>query len=72
MVALGRPVLLPVSRKTVIGEVLGIERAADRDAGTVACVAVGMARGAQIFRVHNVAANWQAVKMLWAIAGTRN
>jgi dihydropteroate synthase len=72
LVALGRPVLLPVSRKTVIGEVLGIERAADRDAGTVACVATGVARGAQIFRVHNVAAGWQTVKMLWAIEGTRN
>ena len=40
----GRPVLLPVSRKTVIGEVLGIEKPADRDAGTVACIVHGMFR----------------------------
>lgn len=67
LVNLGPPVLLPVSRKTVIGEVLGVEDPADRDSGTVACVSAGLARGAQIFRVHNVAAAWQAVKVLWAI-----
>ena len=33
-----RPILLPVSRKTVIGDVLGISNPADRDAGTIACV----------------------------------
>ncbi len=63
----GRPILLPVSRKTVIGEVLGVGNPAERDAGTVACVAAGMARGAQVFRVHNVAATWQAVKVLEAV-----
>ncbi|HSJ04248.1 MAG: dihydropteroate synthase [Verrucomicrobium sp.] len=62
---LGRPVLLPVSRKTVIGEVLGIKVPAERDAGTVACIVAGMRRGAQIFRVHNVKAAAQAVKVLW-------
>ncbi len=60
----GLPVLLPVSRKTVIGEVLGIEDPRQRDAGTVACMAAAMERGAQIFRVHNVDAAWQAVKVL--------
>ena len=63
----GRPVLVPVSRKTVIGEVLGLEKPADRDAGTIACISVAMARGAQIFRVHHVEAAWQAVKVLDAI-----
>lgn len=61
-----RPILLPVSRKTVIGEVLGVP-ALERDAGTVACIAAGMQRGAQIFRVHNVKAAVQAVKVLWAM-----
>ena len=60
----GLPVLIPVSRKTVIGEVLGIEEPKERDAGTVACIAASMERGAQIFRVHNVDAAWQAVKVL--------
>jgi dihydropteroate synthase len=62
----GRPVLLPVSRKTVIGDVLGVP-ALERDPGTVACISAGMSRGAQIFRVHNVKAAVQAVKMLWAV-----
>jgi dihydropteroate synthase len=63
----GRPVLLPVSRKTVIGEVLGIEDAGRRDAGTVACIVSGMLRGASIFRVHNVRAATQAVRMIYAV-----
>lgn len=62
-----RPVLLPVSRKTVIGEVLGLPDPKDRDAGTVACIAAGMSRGAHVFRVHNVRAAFQAVKMLHAL-----
>lgn len=63
----GRPVLLPVSRKTVIGQVLDLPDPNDRDAGTVACICAGMSRGAQIFRVHNVRAAMQTVKMLWAV-----
>ena len=63
-----RPVLLPISRKSVIGQVLGIENPADRDAGTIACLVQGMLRGAQIFRVHNVRAAAQAVRIIDAIA----
>ena len=55
-----RPILLPVSRKTVIGDVLGIP-APERDPGTVACIVAGMVRGAQIFRVHNVRAAAQTI-----------
>jgi len=62
-----RPILLPVSRKTVIGEVLGLPDPNDRDAGTIACIAAGMQRGAQLFRVHNVRAAHQAVKTLWTL-----
>lgn len=62
-----RPILLPVSRKTVIGEVLGIENPAGRDAGTVACIVQGMLHGAAIFRVHNVRAAAQTVRMIAAL-----
>lgn len=62
-----RPILLPVSRKTVIGEVLGIERPQERDAGTVACIVSGILRGANIFRVHNVEAAVQAVGMIASV-----
>jgi len=63
----GHPVLLPVSRKTVIGQVLDLPQANDRDAGTLACIAAGIRRGAQIYRVHHVKAAAQAVKVLWAL-----
>ena len=63
----GRPVLVPVSRKTVIGEVLGLPDPRERDAGTIACIAAAMQRGAEIFRVHHVDAAWQAVKTLHAL-----
>ena len=62
-----RPVLVPVSRKTVIGDVLGIEDPRERDAGTIACLASSMARGGHIFRVHHGEAAWQAVKTLHAL-----
>ena len=62
-----RPILLPVSRKTVIGDVLNIPDASQRDAGTVACIVSGMSRGASIFRVHNVRATVQAVKTIYTI-----
>ncbi len=62
------PLLVPVSRKTVIGEVLGIADPRDRDAGTLACISAAMRRGAAMVRVHDVRAAWQAVKVLEAIA----
>jgi dihydropteroate synthase len=65
-----RPILLPVSRKTVIGEVLSLKTPAERDAGTVACIVQGMLRGAAIFRVHNVRAAAQAVRMIEAVEGS--
>jgi dihydropteroate synthase len=61
-----RAILLPVSRKTVIGEVLGLPPS-ERDAGTVACITSGFLRGAQIFRVHNVRAAKQSLRMLEAV-----
>ena len=64
-----RPILLPVSRKTVIGEVLGLPVASERDAGTVACIVQGMLKGGAIFRVHNVRAAVQAVRMIEAVEG---
>lgn len=67
LTSLGFPVLLPVSRKSVIGRVLGIEKPADRDAGTMACIVAGALRGAAIFRVHNVSAAWFGVRAVEAL-----
>ncbi len=61
------PVLLPVSRKTVIGDVLGLPDPNTRDAGTVACMVAGVRRGAHIFRVHDIAAMYAALKVVWAV-----
>lgn len=56
-----RPLLLPASRKSVIGDVLGLPDPNDRDAGSLACLVAGMRRGAAIFRMHNVRAARQAI-----------
>jgi dihydropteroate synthase len=64
-----RPILLPVSRKTVIGDTLGISDPAERDAGTLACVVAGVLRGASLFRVHNVHAVSQALRVIYPIIG---
>lgn len=65
--AFGCPVMVPVSRKTVIGEVLDLPDPLARDAGTVACIVAAVGRGAQLFRVHHVPAAWQTVKTLHAL-----
>jgi len=58
--ALGRPILLPVSRKYFVGAITG-RAPADRLAGTLAALGHGVAAGAAIVRVHDVA---QAVDFL--------
>jgi dihydropteroate synthase len=58
-----RPILLAISRKSVIGQVLGIA-ASERDAATTACIVAGVVRGASIFRVHNVEMAWRVIVSL--------
>lgn len=53
--ALQRPILLGFSRKSTIGKVLGGLPAGQRLEGTAATVALGIDRGADIIRVHDVA-----------------
>lgn len=60
-------VMVPVSRKTVIGDVLDLPDPMDRDAGSVACLVAGVRRGAQMFRVHDVRGMFEALKVVWAI-----
>lgn len=61
------PILLPVSRKGTIGDVLGIPEPSERDAGTMACMVAGRLRGASIFRVHNVRAARLTLRALAAV-----
>ncbi|HNT54929.1 MAG TPA: dihydropteroate synthase [Anaerolineaceae bacterium] len=64
--ALGYPVLLGVSRKGFIGYTLN-QPPEQRLQGTAAAVAVGIARGADIVRVHDVEAMVQVARMTDAI-----
>jgi dihydropteroate synthase len=64
---LGRPVLLGPSRKAFVGALLGGVPAAERDAGSVGACVAGLARGARIFRVHEVRAARQALDVADAI-----
>lgn len=68
--ALGLPVLVPVSRKSVIGDVLDLPNPTDRDAGTVACIVSAITSGAAIIRVHNVRAARQAILATEAVLAT--
>ena len=52
--ALGRPLLLAVSRKDFLGVITG-RRPAERGAGTLAAVSHGLEAGVHVLRVHDVA-----------------
>ncbi len=63
---LGLPVLIGASRKGFLGQILrraGVETTADeRDAATAATVALAIAGGASVLRVHNVSHALQAAR----------
>jgi dihydropteroate synthase len=54
LVALGRPVVVGTSRKSFLGTITGRQVAAERVAGTVATNVLALAKGASVFRVHDV------------------
>jgi len=64
---LGFPLLLGVSRKAFIGRLLGGIAADERDAGTAGACVAGLARGARIFRVHDVRTARHALDVAWPI-----
>lgn len=64
--ALGYPLLVGPSRKSFIGQILDLP-AHDRVEGTAAAVAVAIARGADIVRVHDVRAMARVARMTDAI-----
>ena len=66
MVATGWPVLVALSNKDFIGEALA-RPVTERTEGTLAAVAVSAWLGARVFRVHNVAAAWQALAAVTAM-----
>ena len=64
----GRPLLFAVSRKDFVGALTG-RSPRGRGAGTLAALAYGMDLGAQIFRVHDVAAAADFVTVLATLRG---
>jgi len=66
--ALECPILVGLSRKRFIGDVLG-DPAADRTAGTIGAALAAARRGVQILRVHDVAAVRQALLLFDAAGG---
>ncbi len=66
--ALGRPLLMAISRKDFIGALTG-RAPRERLAGTLAALAHGLDNGAQIVRVHDVAAAADYLKVRAALRG---
>ena len=52
--ALGQPLVVGASRKKFLGKILGTDDPEDRKEGTAATVALGIAGGADMVRVHDV------------------
>jgi len=59
---LGRPLLVGLSRKSMIGKLLGLE-VGERLAASLALAVLAVERGASLVRTHDVAATWQALQM---------
>ncbi|MEO0665805.1 MAG: dihydropteroate synthase [Pseudomonadota bacterium] len=65
--ALGCPLLLGASRKRFIGTISGVDAADARIPGSLAVALAGVAQGAQILRVHDVAETRQALSLWMAV-----
>jgi dihydropteroate synthase len=70
LTSLGRPILLGTSRKSTIGRILDLP-AEERLEGTLATTALGIAKGVDIVRVHDVRANVRAARVADAIVRGR-
>jgi dihydropteroate synthase len=69
--ALGRPLLLPVSRKDFLGAITG-RPPRDRGAATLAAVGWAAGAGAHVLRVHDVAAAADFLAVTAVLAGERD
>ena len=70
IVALGRPVVIGLSRKSFLGKITGRE-AGDRAVATAAANALALERGASVFRVHDVPETLDALKVTAATLAGR-
>lgn len=65
---LGFPILVGMSRKSMIGHLLGRD-VGERLPGSITLAILAAQRGAQIIRVHDVAATVDALKIVTAVEG---
>ncbi len=65
----GRPLMLGVSRKSFIGQTLGISDPVRRESPTVAISAFARQHNVRLHRVHDVGPNLQALRMIEALLG---
>lgn len=65
----GLPLLVGVSRKSMIGGLCGEKKPSERVSGSVAAALAAVARGARVLRVHDVKATADALKVWQAVGG---
>lgn len=70
LATLGSPLLVGLSRKSMIGRILGAEHD-DRLSGSLALAVLAVERGANIIRVHDVQQTIAAVRVTEAVLGER-
>jgi dihydropteroate synthase len=68
---LNRPILVGVSRKSMLGQILGQRPAAGRQAASVAAALWAAVHGAAMVRVHDVAPTVDALRVWQALAAVR-
>jgi dihydropteroate synthase len=69
LAAIGRPIVIGTSRKSFLAKLTGRD-VAERLAGTIATNVLALERGATVFRVHDVAAVGDALKVAAATVGS--
>ena len=69
LVACGLPLLVGLSRKSMIGKLLDLD-VDERLPASIALATLAVDRGARLIRTHDVAATWQAVQMYGALQAT--
>ncbi len=66
---LGKPILVAISRKSFIGDILGLPEPCDRLAGTLACTAIAVYKGAHIVRTHDIKETRDLIRTARAVRG---
>lgn len=67
LVAMGYPILLGTSRKRFMGTLCDVDNPAELVTATAVTTALGVMAGVQMFRVHDIKENRQAIDVAWAI-----